>query len=167
MRTECEREALKLTRNRHDAEEIAQEAMTRAWCKRHTCRTPDSPRAWVRQIARNEALRAMRRRPGETLVDDVALLAEDVAAPAESMDAFATKLDVRRALATLPEEDRVLVELRYGADLAQPQIAQLLAIAEGTTKVRLHRIRQRLRAELKDENEGPDESQRSEPGSDR
>src|SRR5918999_3553704 len=85
LRTECEREALKLTRNRHDAEEIAQEAMTRAWCKRHTCRTPDSPRAWVRQIARNEALRAMRRRPGETLVDDVALLAEDVAAPAESM----------------------------------------------------------------------------------
>ena len=72
LRAECEREALRLTRNTHDAEDVAQEAMTRAWRKRHSCRDAHSPRAWVRQIARNEAFRAMGRAPADTLVDDFA-----------------------------------------------------------------------------------------------
>jgi DNA-directed RNA polymerase specialized sigma24 family protein len=42
----------------------------------------------------------------------------------------------------------VLALLRYEADLEHPRIAGLLGMPEGTVKVRLHRIRQRLRPEL-------------------
>jgi RNA polymerase sigma-70 factor (ECF subfamily) len=58
------------------------------------------------------------------------------------------KLDVSSALETLSSEDRLLVQLRYEADLAQPHIAGLLGIPEGTIKVRLHRLRHRLKAGL-------------------
>ena len=45
----------------------------------------------------------------------------------------------------LVRDERRLVDLRYEADLANPAIAQVLGLPEGTVKVRLHRIRNRLR----------------------
>jgi RNA polymerase sigma factor (sigma-70 family) len=44
----------------------------------------------------------------------------------------------------LGEEEKRLVRLRYIDDLTQQQIAQRLAMPEGTVKVRLYRIRNRL-----------------------
>ncbi|MEA2421671.1 MAG: Sigma-70, region 4, partial [Thermoleophilaceae bacterium] len=46
--------------------------------------------------------------------------------------------------ATLTDEERELVNLRYESDLAHPAIAAYLGVPEGTVKVRLHRIRKRL-----------------------
>jgi RNA polymerase sigma-70 factor (ECF subfamily) len=56
--------------------------------------------------------------------------------------------DVRAAVRTLDESERLLVLLRYWADLTQPEVARLTKLPEGTVKVRLHRARQRLRAAL-------------------
>ena len=69
-------------------------------------------------------------------------------------DELATRVDVRRAVSRLDPEDRVLLHLRYGQDLKQDSIADLLDTPEGTVKVRLYRARERLRAHLTDEPEG-------------
>ena len=69
-------------------------------------------------------------------------------------DELATRVDVRRAVSRLNTEDRVLIHLRYGQDLKQDSIADLLDTPEGTVKVRLYRARERLRADLTDEPEG-------------
>jgi RNA polymerase sigma factor (sigma-70 family) len=58
--------------------------------------------------------------------------------------------DVGRALARLPERDRVLVRLRYGDDLAQTTIASRLGMPDATIRVRLHRLRKQLTGELGD-----------------
>lgn len=58
------------------------------------------------------------------------------------------RIDLRTALATLDERDRTLLLLRYGEDLTQPAIAQLLDMPEGTVKVHLHRARAKLRRAL-------------------
>jgi len=42
---------------RADVEDVLQNTLTRAWCSRRSCRTPQAPEAWVAQIARNEARR--------------------------------------------------------------------------------------------------------------
>lgn len=122
--------------------------MARAWRQRHRCQTPERPLPWVLQITRNEAYRLMERgrsRGGQCGLDTVAELPAPADAEGEHVH---RKLDVRRALRALPTEDRLLIGLRYEEDLAQPRIAGLLQMPEGTIKVRLHRIRKRLAPEL-------------------
>ena len=143
-------EALRVLGNPYTADEAAQEALTRAWRQRHNCRTPGSPEPWVAQIARNEALRL---RAGEKKQCDVAARAEiemiGTSAPGE--DRLISRVSVQQALAGLTLEERRLIDLRYKDDLAQPAIAKLLGLPEGTVKVRLHRLRQRLRKVITEE----------------
>ena len=60
-------------------------------------------------------------------------------------------VDVRGALAALPEDDRRLLLARYWADMTQSEVANLLGMPDGTAKVRLHRLRAppRLRPTLR------------------
>jgi RNA polymerase sigma-70 factor (ECF subfamily) len=132
------------------ADEAAQEATIRAWRQRHKCRTPRTPGPWVAQIARNEALRL---RAGEKKQCDMA----DRAAGELGMsalfaeDELIRKVSVQQMLRGLTLEERRLIDLRYKDDLAQPAIARVLGVPEGTVKVRLHRLRQRLRRVITEE----------------
>jgi RNA polymerase sigma-70 factor (ECF subfamily) len=135
---------LRVLRDPEAADEAAQEAMTRAWRQRGSCHNPASPGPWVAQIARNEALRLWHRE--ERHRSRAASPEEEPAgAGGEPLeDQLIRRVSVRQALATLTEEERELVNLRYESDLAHPAIADLLGLPEGTVKVRLHRIRKRL-----------------------
>jgi RNA polymerase sigma-70 factor (ECF subfamily) len=143
-------EALRVLGDPYTADEAAQEAMTRAWRQRHRCRTPGTPAAWVAQIARNEALRV---RAGEKKQYDVATLAAQFHLGAETPaeDTLISKLTVQQVLSGLTLEERRLIDLRYKDDLAQPAIAKLLGVPEGTVKIRLHRLRKRLRKVITEE----------------
>ena len=55
------------------------------------------------------------------------------------------RADLHAALKRLNDRDRQLLELRYDEDLTQSAIARRLGIPEGTVKVRLHRVRDKLR----------------------
>lgn len=150
LRVRCEREAQRVLRNQQDAEDAVQEAMARAWRNRERCRSPDRPLPWLLQITRNEALRVRTRRgsgPDEVEIE----LAEGRESHGDlGTDRLATNMDVRRALSRLPSRDRGLAYLRYDEDLPQHHIAKVLDIPEGTVKVRLHRLRQKLRTDLKE-----------------
>src|SRR2546429_6409421 len=118
----CRLEAFSVLRDRHAADEAAQEAMTRAWRQRHSCRTPSHPDPWVAQIARNEALRLRSRQRMRSEREDPHREPEPEPAHADE-DVLLDRLSVRAALARLSPEERRLVQLRYGDDLAQPAIA--------------------------------------------
>ena len=121
-----------------------QEALLRAWRRRDTCRSPDQPLPWLLQITRNEAMRRLRQNSRSGVIEEVA----EPAAEDPALTSAPDRLDVTRALATLSQEDRRLLELRYADDLSQPGVATALGIPEGTVKVRLHRLRARLRVAL-------------------
>jgi len=59
--------------------------------------------------------------------------------------------DLHAALATLDESDRMLLRLRYVEDLTQQAIARRLGLSDGTVKVRLHRLRQKLKQVMNEE----------------
>jgi RNA polymerase sigma-70 factor (ECF subfamily) len=67
------------------------------------------------------------------------------AAEDEAVIATVERADLHAALSRLDERDRQLVQLRYQEDLTQEAIAKRLGIPEGTVKVRLHRVRDKLR----------------------
>jgi RNA polymerase sigma-70 factor, ECF subfamily len=61
------------------------------------------------------------------------------------------RLSVTEAVSRLPERDRELIALRYGADLSTAQIAALLGMSTNAVDVALNRSRSRLRSELEQE----------------
>jgi RNA polymerase sigma-70 factor (ECF subfamily) len=63
----------------------------------------------------------------------------------------ARREEIRQALARLNADQRRVVVLRYGADLTEVDIAQVLGWPIGTVKSRLNRARERLRTQLMDE----------------
>jgi RNA polymerase sigma-70 factor (ECF subfamily) len=151
MRAAAIREARRFLTTAHDVDEAVQEALVRAWRRRSTCQGSDRM-PWMRQIARNEALRMLdrrRRRSEHELLDDATLLERvtDVNAT-EAQDGLLLRMDVEQAVGCLSIADRQLLALRYERDLSQPEVARMLGIPEGTVKIRLHRLRGRLRKAL-------------------
>jgi RNA polymerase sigma-70 factor (ECF subfamily) len=141
----CRAEARRVLHNPHEADDVAQDALARAWRQRSTCRTPENPSPWVRTIAHNEALRALGRRRDSQPLEEVPALADW-----SSADRLDESVSVRSALAELSAQDRALLHLRYEEDLTQPSIARMMDMPEGTVKVRLHRLRARLMPTLSD-----------------
>ncbi len=124
-----------------EAEDIAQDALLRAWRRRSTLRDPERRNCWLATIVRNEAFRQHARvRPDPTATIEFHEGAED-----EAVLAAVELADLHAALARLTERDRRLLEMRYGEDLTQAMIATRLGIPEGTVKIRLHRARNKLR----------------------
>ncbi len=122
-----------------DAEDLAQEALLRAWRNRASLRDPERWEEWLAQVTRNQALRILERRvpvPVEELVES----GEEDFRLEEMVDAS----EVRAALDLLSESDREILRLRYLEDLTQPKVAERLGIGESAAKVRLSRARQKL-----------------------
>lgn len=138
------RMAHRYSRHSGEAEDIAQEALLRAWRRRSTLRDRGARKQWLAAIVRNEAFRQYnRRRPDPIPPEDYELGADD-----ERVLAMVERADLHAALRRLDQRDRLLVSLRYGEDLTQAGIARRLGIPEGTVKVRLHRVRAKLRREI-------------------
>lgn len=149
-RERCLREARRYTRSAAEAEDIVQEAMLRAWRTRATLRNTAYPMPWLLQITRNEALRSLSRK-GRDRERSVLVAEPDGACIEEWTDTAAIRLDVAAALRQLGDDDRAIVNLRYGDELTHSTIADLMNIPVGTCKVRLHRLRKRLRVLLAEE----------------
>ncbi len=127
--------------NPNEAEDIAQDALLRAWRRRSTLRDDARRKEWLGTIVRNEAFRHHARvRPDPVDEVDTWEGEED-----ERIISTVERADLHAALKRLSARDRKLIELRYQEDLTQEAIARRLGIPDGTVKVRLHRVRHRLR----------------------
>lgn len=130
------------------ADEAAQQAIVRAWLHRDSCRQPERPFGWLRQIAHNEAVRVATRRPKEVLVD------EPLAAPSAPVaadEAVEDRVLITGIVDSLSASDQELARLRYYEDFTCAKLAEHFGLSEGTVKVRLHRLRLRLKKKLEDE----------------
>lgn len=124
-----------------EAEDVAQEALLRAWRSRDTLRRCEDFGAWLAMIVRNEAARDhARMRPEPSVLVDYEIAIED-----DELARVLDRAEMERAFAMLAPHERHLLHLRYGDDMTQPAIAALLEIPEGTVKVQLHRARVKLK----------------------
>ena len=140
--------ALSLTGNREDALDAAQEAFVKAWraIRRFDVTRPFYP--WLYRILRNlcfDLLRRKKVRPREGFEGDVR---DERAGPEVLARRDEVKEEVWRALGRLPARDREILTLRHFQHLSYREIAESLAIPQGTVMSRLFTARQRLRAEL-------------------
>jgi RNA polymerase sigma-70 factor, ECF subfamily len=145
------RVAHSLTRNHAEAEDLVQDTLLRAYRGiggfdgRH-------PRAWLLTILRNTHINRNRRRRPELLRDpDAAADRMISAASDERTDAVIDdEIDVEiiRALESLDEPFRRVVELVDIDGLSYAEAAEVLDVPVGTVMSRLHRARSRIRDRL-------------------
>ncbi len=128
------------------ARDAAQAAWLIAWRRLRTVREPEHLRSWLLAVVANEARHLVRRRHRGHIVEI------ELDPPDEGADASAAirRLDLGNALRRLSPEERVLVALRYGAELDSSEIAPLLGISASGVRARLMRLMGRLRKELED-----------------
>jgi RNA polymerase sigma factor (sigma-70 family) len=122
------------------AEELAQEALARAWLDWPRVATMDAPGAWVHRVAINLANRHYRRRPYERLARD-GWHREPVHHDPDSADAAA----IRQAVAALPARQRTALILRHYSDLPVADVADVLGCREGTVNALAHQAITALR----------------------
>ncbi len=139
-----------------DAEDAAQEGFVRAYLALHRFRTGEPFRPWLLEIVGNEARNRRRARGRREGLAERAIAAVrgshagPAAAPAPELEALAgeTQAEVRSALATLDDGERLVVTCRYLLGLSEAETAAALGIPAGTVKSRLHRALRRLRDRL-------------------
>jgi RNA polymerase sigma-70 factor (ECF subfamily) len=112
-----------------------------------------TPRAWLFGIARivvaGDRRRHGRRRAGEERLRGSALLDEDDAARLDArIDAAARSRELYAAIDRLPEGERAVLELVAIDELSLAEAAAAAGLRPVTARVRLHRARRKLRAEL-------------------
>ncbi|MGE0044662.1 MAG: RNA polymerase sigma factor [Hyphomonadaceae bacterium] len=132
------------------ATDEARDAVQDAWAGiARGLRTLDDPArfpAWAYAIATRKCADAIRakakgRRIAQSAAHDAALNGASIA-PASEAEAG---LDLSRAIARLPADQRLVVSLHYGEDLPLDEIAAITGAPEGTIKSRLHAARQTLK----------------------
>lgn len=151
--------ALRLCHQRTLAEEITQGAFLLAWRGLPRFQKGSPFRPWLMRILYRHALDMMEKQRtyqqplslDVILESEIPLNSHNHAEQIDLQEQVAQREEVQHALAQLNVEQRKVVALRYGADLTEGDIAQVLGWPVGTVKSRLNRARERLRVLL---NEG-------------
>lgn len=145
--------ALRLTGNPSDAEEIAQDALVRAYramegyAPERT--TSLALRPWLYQIAVNVARNRTRRRTLQAVpLDAGGGVTDNEPLPDVLAEREERALHLQTLIGALPERQRAAIILRYIEDLSYAEIAQVLEQPEGTIRANVHRATATLRRML-------------------
>lgn len=138
---------MRLLGNRHDAEEICQEAFLQAFCKAAGFKGRSHFYTWVYRIMIHLCYRRLKSGRKETSVDAIEV-ADPSASAREQAAASETISLVRRALCRLKPADFEILVLREFEELSYEELAQRLRLPHGTVMSRLHRARLALAVQL-------------------
>jgi RNA polymerase sigma-70 factor (ECF subfamily) len=154
--------ALRMTRNRSDAEDLVQETYIKGWRSFHTFQEGTNLRAWLFRIMTNTYINkynAQKRKGTEVELDDVEELflykrlgsidQSQLSSSAEDqMLELFTDEEVKNALEELPEDFRIPVLLSDVDGFSYKEISEMLEIPIGTVMSRLHRGRKAMQKML-------------------
>ncbi len=138
--------AYRLVGDRHEAEDLVQEAFRSAWKSRNLFRPEGGSRAWLASILRRRVADHWRRpRPAGLVADDQRL---EIEMPAVDPCRDELTDEMQNALSRLPAELKETLLLVVVAELTHQEASEMLGVPLGTVLSRVSRARNRLREYL-------------------
>jgi RNA polymerase sigma-70 factor (ECF subfamily) len=137
--------ALKVLRNREDAEEIAQETFIKAYRSISSFRGRAKFSTWLFSIAYNTCITSVRKKKIRTKsIDEVQVNDEE-----EDWDEFELSEEERSrmleiSLKRLPEDEYTLILLFYYQEMGIEDVSRIMGLSESNVKVKLFRTRKKL-----------------------
>ncbi len=139
--------------DRDSAEDLCATTFERAWRRRRSFDPGrGSARAWLIGIARRVVADGRRKGRQELGMSDFEAFADPSAVdPQEEAIALEAVAVVRLAVSSLPEREREVIAMKFGADLTNREIARTTGLSESHVGTIVHRSLARLRAVLKED----------------
>jgi len=137
--------ALKVLRNREDAEEMAQESFIKAYKSLHTFKGDAKFSTWLYRITYNSCISEVRKRKIHfTSTEDIQIKDEAEEMNLEGIPEENRARVIKEAMSKLPEEDYTLILLYYFEEQSIEEISKVTKLSESNTKVKLFRARKKL-----------------------
>lgn len=143
-----------ILRDEFAAQDAVQESFIEAWRSLPGLREPDRFDAWMRRLLVRSCSKSLQRGRRIDAIEIRMTPGDDVAVGGAERD-LATHDQLERGLARLSVEQRTVVVLVYYLDLPLAEAAQAMGVPVGTTKSRLNRATQALRAAIEADNRAP------------
>lgn len=137
--------AIKVLRNREDAEEMAQESFVKAYKSLHTFKGTAKFSTWLYRIAYNNCISEVRKKKLKFVsTDDVQISDEPEEMNFDGLPEENRAKYVKDALDKLPEDEYTLILLYYFEDKSVEEIGEITKLSESNVKVKLFRARKKL-----------------------
>lgn len=143
---------LRILGDRSEAEEVLQEVFVQAWTRAETYNVAlGAPAGWLVRIARNRSIDRLRANSVRAGALEAAPMPEPAYDDPETHVAVSERRrSVARALASLPSDQRELIEHAYFAGLTQSELAARFGLPLGTVKTRIRTGMLTLRQHLQE-----------------
>jgi RNA polymerase sigma-70 factor (ECF subfamily) len=151
--------AYRMLGNRHEAEDIAQEAFIRAYVNIQSYNINLKFSTWLYRIATNLCIDRIRKKKPDYYLDaEVAgteglnmysQIPSNIPLPEADVESLELQATIQRAISKLPEKYRSVIVLKYIEELSLNEISEILEMPLGTVKTRIHRGREALRKQLR------------------
>lgn len=133
--------------NKEIAEDLTQETFERFYLKNMTFASEFDARYWLLRVAKNLALNSVRRNKREIQMVEKVKKDSQTFNFSEEEDKLIKEesvKEVREAIASLPENLRLVIQLKEYSNLDYKTIGKILGISEVNVKVRVYRARKKL-----------------------
>lgn len=130
----------RMVQNHDDAADILQDVFLKAWQSIDQFRGAAKLSTWLHKIAINESLTFLdrqKRRNNVDIDDPDSKLAAAIEADT-NIDGDRLSLQFRKAIATLPEKQRLVFNMRYFDEMPYEQISNILGTSQGALKASYH-----------------------------
>ena len=139
-----------MLKHQQDSEDALQDTFRKAIEALPRYREENHFKSWLFRIAHNTALEVIRRRKKiiELSENSENLLEDPAKSPRELLARSERTVELREAIASLPEHERSVVLLRLQEELSFKEIAEVIGAPLGTALARMHKAKERLRTKL-------------------
>ena len=143
----------KMVFDHEDANDLVQNTFIKAWSSINNFRGDSKLSTWLYRIAINESitfLNAQRQRNNISIDDEDIFLANKLESD-EYFDGDEILLKLQKAIALLPEKQRLVFNMRYYDELSYEEISEILGTSVGALKASYHHAAKKIESFLTEE----------------
>lgn len=142
----------KMVQNHDDANDLLQNCFIKVWNNLHNFRGDAKLSTWLYKIAINESINYLnkeRQRRGLTEEEDAAFLLQNIESD-EFIDGDELQLELQKAIASLPEKQRLVFNMRYYDEMKYDEMSEILGTSVGALKASYHHAVKKITAAFSD-----------------